>query len=394
MRNKALLFFFLVLVGWSVLSAGEECTTAIISGRASTGGVPLLWKNRDTGHAFNKVIFVKESPYSYLALVNHDETSGRNVYAGVNSAGFAIINSMAYNLPQDPGESRDLEGIIMADALRKCRTVDDFERYIRKNLGPSLGSRSNFGVIDARGGSALFEVHNHGYKRFDAEEFPGKYMVSTNFSRSGKPYGGYGYLRFERALQLFQRAERISPFYILQTVARDVGNALVKIPPRNRWSSLSPERPFWIYTNDSIDRASTASAVVFQGVRKGEDPSLSLMWVILGEPLTSIAIPLWVKSGGVPGLLWDGDLSPIDREAMRIKKLLRPLKGGSRPHYLDLTRLDNKRDSGWLPIILKKEAEIFTATEKFLEKPHTSREFFEFEVKISREVYRTLKSIR
>lgn len=133
--------------------------------------------------------------------------------------------------------------------------------------------------------------------------------------------------------------------------------------------------------------------MVFQGVKKGKDPSRSIMWVILGEPLTSIAVPLWVKAGRVPRLLWDGDIAPLNREAMRIKALLRPLKGGNRPQYLDLTKLNNNRGSGWFPLILKKEREIFKATEEFAKKPHTPSEIFEFERKMAEEAYRTLKSI-
>ncbi len=391
MKKRIALLALLLLL--APIFAGEECTTAIISGEASFNGAPLLWKNRDTGHIYNKVIYVKEVPYSYIAVVNHDETSGRSVFAGINSAGFAIMNSVAYNLPKKSGERTDLEGIIMADALRKCRTVGDFENYIQKNTGPGLGSLANYGVIDAEGGAALFEVHNHGYKRLDAKDFPEKYIVNTNFSRSGKPYRGYGYLRFDRATQLFKRAKKISPLYILQFVSRDVSNPLVPVPPRSQWKNLPADKPFWIYTNDSIDRPSTASAIVFQGVKKGEDPANSIMWVILGEPVTSIAVPLWVKAGQVPRLLWDGDIAPIDRESMRIKAILRPLKGGNRPEYMDLTKLDNNRGSGWLPLLLKTEQEIFRETMKFMKSSHTPAELAAFQQKMAEKVYRTLRKI-
>ncbi len=392
MRGKFKLLL-LTLIFPALVLASEECTTAIISGMASSTGSPLLWKNRDTGHIYNKVVFVRETPYSYLALVNHDETSGRSAFAGINSAGFAIINSVAYNLPKKEGERTDLEGIIMADALRKCRTVDDFERYIRDNLGPGLGSLANFGVVDAAGGAALFEVHNHGYRRYDAVDFPEKYIINTNFSRSGLPYRGYGYLRFERALYLLKGAKKISPLYILQFVDRDVGNPLLKVPPMEKWGLLPADKPFWVYTNDSIDRSSTASAVVFQEAKKGKDPSLSTMWVILGEPLTSVAVPLWVKAGRVPRLLWDGDIAPLDREAMRIKSLLRPLKGGNRKKYLDLTKLNNRNGTGWLDLLLKTEREIFRETERFLSQEHSPRELFEFERKMAEKTYETLRRI-
>ncbi len=50
------------------------------------------------------------------------------------------MNTVAYNLPKETAEIKDLEGLIMADALRLCRTVDDFEAYVEANLGPALGA--------------------------------------------------------------------------------------------------------------------------------------------------------------------------------------------------------------------------------------------------------------
>ena len=177
------LTFILILLSVFMMTADrqkEGCTTAIITGAASMDGAPLLWKNRDTGFLSNKVIYVTEKPYNYIALVNAQETSGRFAYAGLNSTGFAIMNSVAYNLPEGgPEEVKDLEGLIMADALRTCRTADDFEQALKKNLGPALGSWANYGVIDSAGNAVIFEVHNHGYKKHDAAAAPEKYLINT-----------------------------------------------------------------------------------------------------------------------------------------------------------------------------------------------------------------------
>jgi len=146
-KKLILLFVFLSMVFslWPIHEK-EGCTTAIISPASSADGVPMLWKNRDTDYLANKVIFVDEKPFTYLALVNAEETSGRWAYAGLNDQGFGIINSVAYNLPKDTDEMKDLEGLIMADALRTCRTAADFELAIQKNLGAALGSWANYGI--------------------------------------------------------------------------------------------------------------------------------------------------------------------------------------------------------------------------------------------------------
>ena len=164
MSTKTARTLLCLLVLWPVPPVKlRACSTAVFGPAATADGAPLLWKNRDTDVLLNKVVFVPEKPFSYLGLVNAEETSGRSVYAGLNAEGFAIFNSVAYNLPAPPMEMKDLEGQIMADALRTCRSVDDFEAYLRKNLGKSLGSQAKFGVLDAAGHAALFEVHKVKY---------------------------------------------------------------------------------------------------------------------------------------------------------------------------------------------------------------------------------------
>jgi hypothetical protein len=393
----------LVLAALVILSAvvspavmPQECTTLVASGAATAGRGPLLWKNRDTDQLSNKVVFVKEQPYSYLALVNADDNAARMAWAGLNSMGFAIANSVAYNLPQEPGETVDLEGLIMSDALRTCATAADFERYVMRGLGPSLGSRANFLVIDAQGGAAIFEVHNHGFRRFDAADTPEKVLPNTNFSRSGAANQGAGYLRFDREVALLHSvpAGTLGSEFILQQMARDLGHALLRHPERAEWKKLPPDPPYWLHANYTIDRGSTASAVVVEGVRPGDDPRGAMMWVILGEPVTSMAVPLWVAAGQPPEPLWQGKDAPLAQEALRIKDLLRPLKSRERREYLDLTRLDNSAGTGWLPKLLAAETDVFRQTEDLLRKAPSAEDLAEFEKTAANRALSVLRSIQ
>jgi hypothetical protein len=387
-----------VVLGAVVFSAvaPQECTTLVASGAATADRAPLLWKNRDTDQLSNKVVFVKEQPYSFLALVNADDTSARMAWAGLNAVGFAISNSVAYNLPQESGEEADLEGIIMADALRTCASVADFERYVTRNLGPDFGSRANFLVIDAQGGAAIFEVHNHGFRRFDAADTAEKYLANTNFSRSGLANQGAGYLRFDRETTLLRGvpAGSLGPEFILQVMARDLGHALLKHPERAEWKKLPPDPPTWVHANYTINRGSTASAVVVQGVKPGDDPRDAVMWVILGEPVTSIAIPLWVAAGQPPEPLWQGKDAPLVQEAMRLKDLLRPLRSRERKEFADLTRLDNSAGTGWLPRLLATESEIFKQTDDLVRKNPSPAELAEFEKATAARVLSVLHGIQ
>lgn len=386
---KRLIIILTIILGFFIsLMWGEECTTAVVSGLVTGDGAPILWKNRDTDVLNNKVVFVREKPYNYLALVNAKETSGRIVWAGLNSEGFAIMNSVAYNLPQKSGEMEDLEGMVMADALRKCSTVDEFEEYLKKNLGESLGCRTNFGVIDAHGGASLFEVHNHGYKRIDAREFKEGYIINTNFSRSGEENKGRGYIRFERASALFKNAGVITPEFILQKVARDLENPFFNFLSLDMEKVFSGNESFWIHTDHTINRYITASCVVIHGVKKGEK-GRPAMWVILGEPVCSIAIPLWVDGGEPPPPLWEGETAPICSEAFRLKDIIRPFKDMERRQYLDIKKLMN-----WLPVILEKEKEILEKTKKFLAKNPSPAELVKFENEVAQIVLETLKNIK
>ncbi len=377
-KVKGILVF--IFISFSVFIYGEECTTAVVSGLATKDGKPILWKNRDTDTLSNKVIFVDEKPYSYLALVNASEISGRIVWAGLNSEGFAIMNSVAYNLPQKSGEKEDLEGMVMADALRKCATVDDFEKYLKDNLGESLGCRTNFGVIDAHGGASLFEVHNHGYKRIDAMDFPEGYIINTNFSRSGEENKGRGYVRFERASSLFREFNPITHEEIIQKIARDLINPF--------FGNLKIENASWVHTDHTINRYITASCVVIHGIKKGEN-GRATMWVILGEPVCSIAVPLWVEAGIPPSSLMEGDTAPICRETFRLKDIIRPFKDVERRQYLDINKLME-----WLPTIIKKEKEIIDRTREFLAKNPSPSELSKFENIVAQMALETLKGIQ
>ena len=380
------------------LSAGagsEECTTLVATGAATSSGGPLLWKNRDTGTLSNKVILVTEHPYSFLALIDADDTAGRAAWAGVNSAGFGIANSASYNLPQPTGELQEQEGVVMAEALRTCRTVGDLEELVKRRQGKRLGVRTNFFAIDAAGGAVIIETHNHGYTRYDASAFPAQRLANTNFSRSGGENDGSGYLRFDRESELLKAVapESLDAGTVFRLLSRDLGHPLVQHPARDAWKSIPADRPYWIHTNYTIDRPSTASAVVIQGVVPGQDPAHTTMWVALGEPVTTIAVPLWFAAGVPPEELWQGKDAPITAEAFRLKALLRPLKAKERAEYLDLTRLDNASGTGWLPGLLAVERDIVLETEAFLRKKPGPAELASFQKAMAARAHAALKAV-
>jgi hypothetical protein len=357
------------LLGTSALAllaqGAEQCTSAVISPAASAAGRPMLWKNRDTDELSNKVIFLREQPLAYLALVDANDASGRRAWAGLNSAGFAIMNTVAYNLPgPQSGELKDLEGSVMADALRTCRTVADFEAYLKANQGPGLGCQTNFGVFDATGKAVLVEVHNRGYSILDAAADTKKFLINTNWARSGRPKLGAGYLRFERATELFQGLSpgQCTPQAIFRRLARDTGHVLLQTPTLADLKSL-PAKPHWILTKDCINKSYTSCSVVLVGKDPKDPASRATFWILPGEPVTAVALPLWVESGSVPEAFWKGADAPLWGESARIKKQIRPFQEAEKQEYLDLSRLDNREGTGFLPGLLKAEDAIFLAVD-------------------------------
>lgn len=394
MRLRILLPLLLAVVLQA--QSAEQCTAAVISPAAAEGGRPMLWKNRDTGRLSNKVVYVREAPHSYLALVDAEDPSGRRAWAGLNDAGFAIMNTASYNLPQRGGDMEDLEGTVMADALRTCRTVGDFEAYLKANHGPDLGVRTNFGVLDAEGGAALFEAHGRGHVRFDAAAAPERYLVVTNFSRSGEEGQGAGYPRFRRATALMKDLAAKGPLSVpglLQHLVRDTGHPLLGGPTVQELKAL-PAVPRWLHARHTINRWDTACAVILVGHRPGEPASHPVMWVVPGQPVTAPALPLFVEAGRVPEPFWKGAEAPLWAESLRVKALAHPLEGRELEEYLDLARLDNAAGSGFLPGLLRLEAETLAATTAFLAQPRRPEELQAFQAARAEAAQDALRRIR
>lgn len=325
----------LLTLGISAVPAGA-CTTAVVSGAAAVDGRPILWKNRDSDKRLNQVVYGADGRYAYIGLANSVDRAPMQVWAGVNSAGFAIMNSASYNLEKE--DTQD-EGRFMKLALQSCATLEDFRALLEKTDGGDRDTSANFGVIDARGGAAYFEVGRKGFKRFDAadpKEAPGGILIRTNYSASGDEKSGTGFWRQRRARRLADgllEGAKLDARTILRELSRDIGNdALASEPLEGRGASS----PRWAYTGDSICRYDTTACVVITGVKPGEDPLLSTFWVIPGQPLAGAAFPLWVGSGSVPApLAGTADAAPAARACESLCDLLYPDRRGDLVRYID-----------------------------------------------------------
>lgn len=306
---KKSVYILLILAGlWSAVPAWA-CTAVIISGKATASGRPLMLKNRDTDYLDNRMEYFRGPVYSFIGQVN-SESEGGEVWAGTNTAGFCILNTASYNIKDDdvPADLMDREGTLMFRALGVCATTKDFENLL-DNLSKPLYVEANFGVIDASGGAAWYEVNNGSWVKYDVNEIPEGYRVVTNFSESGRKEDYKGYERWLTASaimeEMFAQADNgvmdIGPHDLFYGISRSYRNAMMGIDWLNDFHTLKKDFGFTgiIVDQDIIPRRSTSSSIVFEGVRKGGNPQHTVMWTLLGYPCCTVSVPLLVGDGDI-----------------------------------------------------------------------------------------------
>jgi hypothetical protein len=371
MKNCIILLSLLFLASLQTLMA---CTTAIISGKFTPDGRPLLWKNRDTGDLDNKLLYFTDGKFDYIGLVNSKDTAGSEVWTGMNTAGFAIMNSASYNLNSpEEADAAINEGRVMRKALQQCATVDEFEIFL-KNLPKPYGLEANFGVIDALGNGAYFETSNNSYFKIDVNDpvaAPMGYLIRTNFSFTGKPDQGQGYIRYLTAEKLFYQASatnNLTPEFILRDAARCLYHSLTETDLQQEQKS---DKDKFVWFADFIPRFSTAASVVIQGIKKDESPWRMTMWTILGFPLCSVMCPVWFNDEHMlPALLTAESPrnAPLCDKALKLKTRCFPISRGHGEDYLNLTALSNSSGKGILQRITSYEEPEFVILKKLMAK--------------------------
>lgn len=351
----------------------EECTIGVASGKATSDGRPLLWKTRDTSDQDNEVYYNSSYRNKFISVITARSTTA---WMGVNDKGFAILNSVADDLPA--GSSGVGNGSLMTYALGNFATVEEFEQYLVATNATGRTTQGNFGVIDSTGAAAIFEIGGNVFWKFDAADStvaPNGYVLRTNFAFNGAAKDGlnYGIYSIER----YQRTEKlIGDFYagdslccrsILRTQMRDFSNSNsqpVSVPFPAKWQS---NRPYgYIYCYLSICRSTSVSAVVFQGVLPNSEPArLSTMWTILGQPASGIAVPYW-PVGKAPKEADGPSTAPLCDIANQIRTLLFDYPDNS--SYIDSYKLRDGVGGGLWTMTFPAEDSIFAVTETRLEQ--------------------------
>lgn len=376
------------------------CTAAVVSGKATPDGRPLLWKNRDTSDPNNKVVFLNGEKYRFIAVVNSRDSNAISVWQGINTQGFAIMNTASGDLASEQ-QSGGQNGIFIKRALGVCTDVTDFENLLKETNGQRQVA-ANYGIIDAKGNAFFFETGNDSYVKYDANDpvtAPQGFIVRTNYAFSApvKNRGG-GYIRYERAQKLFERAasrKELTYGFILQEAARDLVNDKLHSDPLAMADYSTAAHPLYANTNDTINRNSTMSVSVFHGAPSPDKAYLATMWVLLGQPVSSVAIPLWAHAEGIPEELTGEGNAPLNDLAKKIVAFLYDDARGHMPQYMNSTKLLKYNGEGILDILFGIENAVMAETEdkqeEWAQKKPSAEDVLDYEKKIAAGVFESLK---
>ena len=273
----------IILILFALLATfvdGYACTSAIISTSKSSEGAPLLWKHRDASSWNCRVAYVEGGKYAYTALVS---LNGKYTYCGINEKGFAVMNTVSHNIPNKAkGSKRSSAIILMAEILRECATVEEFEAWLAKSNG-ARPYVTNYAVGDPSGKAAYFEVGQESYTRYDVSDRAEGFDVRSNYSFTGDLVNpGPSTPRYDVIVEQMKGKSVYTPYEFINYSRNYMmagGGCVLD----------SAERV--VVDNSSVARyISSASAVMVC------DASNPRMLVAVGHPAAGMAVPVYVKA--------------------------------------------------------------------------------------------------
>ena len=338
-----------ILVALLLAAEALACTTAVVSAGASKSGRPMLWKQRDANDPYNIIARVTGGKYAYTGLFPTSDTLHTKCYAGINEAGFALINNLSYNMRPDSVGFDTVAGPFMARALAECATVEEFMAFLEAEPVPR-GLSTNFGVADSHGGAAYFEAGDSTFVRYDVPD--GEILYRTNFSLSGDPSRGRGRERYETMDVLTEPPGLFDPRFFMQT-----GRSFIK----DGHDDLA--RASSLLETGYIPRTTTVSSLVIEcPIREGEH---GIMWCAIGYIPCSYAIPVW-EGAEIPSVLQgEANLFSVELfksvhdgktlDARQLRKIIRLVVKAERKELLEGTRVDRKlHKTGFDPSLVRR----------------------------------------
>ncbi len=275
---------------FGICGSGLACTSAIVSAQRSSEGAPLLWKHRDSGFSNTRVDHVEDGKYAYTAIVSNNRKNTRaGVFAGINEAGFGAIDTNTRLLPIATPEEYEACTLpcttrsLYRLSLSQCATVDEFEELL-KTTKRRRGYKTNMGIADATGAVAYFEIWDMGYRRYNLSERAEGFDVRANFSHL-TPEGKEGV-----TMRRYNLMMQVMNAHNGNFAPQDFINYSRSYNSCKYGDVLNSDKPFYC-RNHTVPRYSTVASIVL--VCDKENPR---MLVMNGHPVSSVAVPVYVKA--------------------------------------------------------------------------------------------------
>ncbi|MBL8736404.1 MAG: hypothetical protein JNL12_08270 [Planctomycetes bacterium] len=315
------------LTGFCLAQAPAGALVGVVAPRVAAGR-PLLWVLRDGGSPDLVVQPLADGAVRYFAWCEAGQP-GR-VHGGANDAGLGIAGAPVFVADGAAGAGADLAlCALLKEALRSCRDVAAVEALLRSSDAKGRTFAANVVAIDASGTAALFEVRADASTRVDAATAERGVIVRGGSFPTPEAQADE---RQRLAEAVFARApaDGVSASFVLQQVARDL--TLPTGAPHPRDGRLD--------TRATLHRQSTTGALVAQGVTNGEDVGWTTLWVSLGQPLFTAALPLFPAAGVVPRTVAGDPRSALAQASQRLQERFYAAADGAEPADLRWLRTD------------------------------------------------------
>lgn len=356
-----------LLIVFILVAKVFACTSAIISGKLTASGRPIIWKHRDSDEEKNIVIYETKTKYKYVGIANAIDTVGNQIWMGVNECGLAIINTASYNLEVCSlcNGKVDEEGYFMRNILANCKNIKEFEKYLEEK--GKYGVYANFGLIDAEGNGAYYEFNGEKYVKFDVNDpkvAPKGYLIRTNYSFSGDTIYGKGYFRYDATIKLFEQEiskNKITPEFLYQKASRNLVHGLTGIDLNSFIIPANISDKKYFPFRDFVPRYSTVSVFVCEGVNKKDDFDSIKFWITIGNPLVTPSIPFELKNFILPDYLKYNkkyQTCELNAKSLSLKYKLFPIKKDNGADYINVAYLTNKQKNGTIDLINSYEQKI------------------------------------
>ncbi|MFC1611087.1 MopE-related protein [Myxococcota bacterium] len=271
-------------------SPAEACTVGGAMKAATTDGRPILWQNEDLKSRHVTLRKYTGGSHDVMEVLSN----GSNPWNGLNSQG--LIHGTNW-LPGLGGGDGDLVAVVR-HLQRECATISNVRNYL--DARPNQDIREGFLFMDKNGEVAEFEVAPSDYWEYHPEnptrqqqshyQSPKLFVVRTNIAFQDDNHQeldsviatwpeGSSKFRYQTARDRFT-----------ETITNTDKLTLEEVLTTARWGNPGYDSPSISSAGGSWE---TVWGTITLGVKAGEDPKFSTMFVALGQPDYSIYIPVW-----------------------------------------------------------------------------------------------------